>query len=793
VAELAPAAAAPSGTDGPSWDHRATRRGWARAVLALVAIGGAMALGPAAVLGAEEGATLWGVVVAPDDSRVPGAALVLVRREGGGRQTATGALGVYRVSGLAPGTWDMTARSPGFTPAVAEAIVLAPGEVCQLDLRLTIAAMTEGITVLSSPAPDSVEAPRIRESGARDVGQALGAMPGLWSLRKGGIATDVVLRGLQSRDLNVLVDGDRVLGACPNHMDPPPFHVDFAEVERIEVSKGPFDVRNPGSLGGVVNVVTRDPGPGLHASPSVSLGSFGYLDPAGTVSWGGEHASALGGFSWRSARADRDGDGLRFTERANYRPEAQDTRAFRVGTGWARVVYTPSASTKLEASYTRQQASHLFYPYLQMDAVWDDTDRASVRFEIRRPPKRTITLVTAQAYLTGVHHWMTDAERTSSVNAPRGWSMGTLAHALTWGGKVGGRIGRTTGGIELYRRYWDAKTELAAMDYSPQPSLPGVTVDVLGAYADYSRILGDRVLLETGARFDVGWSAASEQNADTDPAFAYLGTRSRSRRDDLASGKLRVSWRPGRGLQLSLGVGYTARVPEPNERYFSLKRMGADWVGNPSLRPSRNTGLDAAVAWRGSRASLRASVFASRIADFITVREVERQNPVPGVANTRARTWTNVDATLAGAEASFSLAAMSHVFLSGDVSWVRGSQEPRPEEGILSRSLPEMPPIRMSLGLRYDDGRVFAAADLVGVGRQDRVNPDLSEEPTPGYGVLGGALGLRRGRLALTLGATNLLDRTYAPHLSYQRDPFRTGGRVFDPGRSLYLNLSARL
>ena len=45
----------------------------------------------------------------------------------------------------------------------------------------------------------------------------------------------------------------------------------------------------------------------------------------------------------------------------------------------------------------------------------------------------------------------------------------------------------------------------------------------------------------------------------------------------------------------------------------------------------------------------------------------------------------------------------------------------------------------------------------------------------------------RRGQLALTVGGQNLFDRTYAPHLSYQRDPFRSGVRVFDPGRTLYL------
>jgi iron complex outermembrane receptor protein len=597
---------------------------------------------------------------------------------------------------------------------------------------------------------------------------------------------------LQSRDLNVLVDGDRVNGACPNHMDPPPFHVDFAEVERVQVGKGPFDVRNQGSLGGIVNLITRDAPPGWHVSPALSFGSFGYVNPSGTVSWGGDKASALAGFSWRRADADRDGGGLRFTERANYRPEAQGRRAFRIGTGWARLRYMPSFGTTLEAAYSRQEAKDVFYPYLMMDAPWDDTDRLSVSFESQRPRKRTITLITAQAYVTRVDHWMDDAARTTSIDAPRGWGMSTHARARTWGGRLGGRIGRTTAGVEFYRRYWDAETSLRGQGYVPQPSIPGVNLDVLGAYAEYSRIIGDRVLLEAGARYDVAWSAADEQKADTDLAWAYLEDRSLSARDRLPSGKLRVAWRPRDRFQLSVSAGRTARVPEPSERYFAVSKPQVDWVGDPGLRPSRNTGGEVAVAWRGSRATLRGSVFASRIEDFISMREADRLQDVAGVESSRARVWTNVDASLVGGEASFSFSAARHVFLSGDLSWVRGTQEPRPEENISSRDLPEMPPVRATLGIRYDDSRTFGALDLVAAGRQDRVNTDLSEEPTPGYAILNTAAGYRRGQVALTVGATNLFDTVCSSHLSYQRDPFRTGARVYDPGRNLYVSLSLR-
>ncbi|HVO12910.1 MAG TPA: TonB-dependent receptor [Vicinamibacteria bacterium] len=735
--------------------------------------------------------TIWGAALAPDGARLPGVRVTLLRREGGSLRVESGPLGIYRAGGLPPGTWTLTAESSGFAPLRVDGVVLAPGESHRQDLRLALAGVSERVTVASPVPSESIEATAIGQDDARDLGEALAAIPGLWPLRKGGIASDVVMRGLQSRDLTVVVDGERVYGACPNHMDPPPFHVDLAEVERVEVGKGPFDVRNQGSLGGVVEVVTRDPDQGFHLVPTLSLGSFSYLNPSFTASWAGPSLAALAGISWRGARADRDGDGRRFTERTNYLADAADDRAFAATAGWGRLKYSSAGGATVEASYARQHAEKVFYPYLQMDAVDDTTDRASARFESRRQ-RRTISLLTAQIYLTRVGHWMTDEWRASSSGTPRGYSMGTLASALTWGARAGARVGRTTAGLEFYHRYWDASTEMAGMQYAPQPSIPGVTVDVLGAFAEYSRILGDRVLLEAGGRLDAAWSAADAEKARTDLAFAYLGTRELARTEVAPSGKLRASWRPGTGLQLALGIGHTARVPEASERFFALRRAGSDWVGNPDLEPSRNSGGELSLAWRRARFWLKASAFADRIADFITVADVERRNEVPGVTNTSARTWRNVDATLTGGELSASFVLAGRLFLSGELSSVRGSQQPRPEAGIFSRVLPEIPPLRGRLGVRFDDGRWFAAVDGVAAGAQGRVDADLLEQPTAGYAIMNAAVGWRRGGGALTWGLQNAFDRCYAPHLSYQRDPFRSGARVYDPGRTLYANASWR-
>ena len=160
--------------------------------------------------------------------------------------TTSGERGVFRFASLPPGNYLLSAESPGFEPLRTEVTALAPGESRALPLALALATIRESVLVSAETPRDSLEAAAIRESPARDVGEALGATAGVFKLRKGGIANDIVVRGLQRGDLNVLLDGQRVHGACPNRMDPPAFHVDFAEVDRVEIGKGPFDVRYAG-------------------------------------------------------------------------------------------------------------------------------------------------------------------------------------------------------------------------------------------------------------------------------------------------------------------------------------------------------------------------------------------------------------------------------------------------------------------------------------------------------------------------------------------------------------------
>ena len=736
--------------------------------------------------------SILGIVTGPDGARLPGALITasLVGTDVG-TQAVTNDTGMYRIGNLQAGTYELKAELAGFETYHAPSFSL-DGEMSKnVDVELQLASIREIVTVVGFAPKDSMEASETRESSARDVGEALEHAPGVYKVRKGGIASDVVLRGFQGKDLNVLIDGQRIYGACPNHMDPAAFHVDFSEVDRVEIGKGPFDVKNQGSLGGVVNVVTRKAEQGFHASGNLSTGSYGFVNPSATVSYGRQIFSLLAGYSYRSSSPYTDGGGNRFTEYVNYRPDSMDSDAFRIGTAWAKVSANPFSGHLFQLSYSRQEADHVLYPYLQMDAVYDDTDRINAGYQIDNV-SGFVRSLRVQGYFAQVNHWMSDEYRTSSANMPREYSMGTLAGTRALGSKFETVLNTVTVGVEAFQRDWTGTTRLAGAGYAPQFSIPDVRTSSIGIYSEYSKPFSDWLRLSVGGRLDSMTTAADETRANTNLYYAYNSTRLTSATNNFPSGNLRLSLKTPVGIDVSGGVGHTVRVPDARERYFALKRMGTDWVGNPLLKPSRNTGMDASVSFRRQSLLLESNLYLDYIDDYVSVIPKTKVNAVIGVMNSKARSYQNVGARMYGGEFLVSYLFTRRLFLNSDLSYVRGTRDLDPAKGILTPDLAEMPPMRSRTRLRYDMGWISGEVEGVFAGAQKNVDPSLGEQPTAGYGIANIRMGLNIKRASIGLGLDNLFGRKYFEHLSYQRDPFRSGARVYEPGRNFVVHISYR-
>ncbi len=157
--------------------------------------------------------------------------------------------------------------------------------------------------------------------------------------------------------------------------------------------------------------------------------------------------------------------------------------------------------------------------------------------------------------------------------------------------------------------------------------------------------------------------------------------------------------------------------------------------------------------------------------------------------NASARSYDNVSARLYGGELTYGWSIGSRWAISGGASYVRGSKEAAPQLNIFNTNLPEIPPLRGRTAIRYGRRTWFSEVEGIAARPQRRVDTDLLETPTAGFAVANIKFGIHLRRFTVTAGIDNLFDHYYLEHLSYQRDPFRNGARVTEPGRSVFVNV----
>jgi iron complex outermembrane receptor protein len=655
----------------------------------------------------------------------------------------------------------------------------------------------------------SLEVREVRETAARDVGEALDGLADLAKVRKAGIANDVVLRGMKKDDVAVLIDGQQLHGGCPSRMDPPAFHLDYAEVDRIEVKKGPFDVTHPGGIGGLVDVRTRGTRrAGFGTEVNLSAGSAGTRETSGVLAYEVERADVLAGAAYKAGDPYVSGDGRNFTlavpdrnpstglpNPARFRDRSATQTAYDVRSGWGKAGFAPAEGHRVDLSYTRQSSVDVLYPYLSMDGTADDTDRLSLQYAIAGTG--LLRKAAAQTYWNRVQHDMNDATRCSSAadvasctgSLPRSYSMSTAARTVTFGGKIQADLeGGWLAGADFASRTWDNTTTRVARSMPGQPyrddaSIPDVTIDGAGGFAQARRPLGERFALIVGARVDVQRAKAGIDRSAVYTAYRPGQDLRLSRADLLLSGNLQLEWTVVPSSLLFLGFGHGTRMPDPQELYMALSPMmqgAVAWVGNPGLRPTQNDEVDAGAKYTSGGVLLKAQLFHAWVTDYVSLANI-------GSTASPAKTYANVSARLYGGEASAKLSLPLRLFAGLGVAYTRGLND------STGGNLAEIPPLKGIASLRWDAGWLFAEVEEVVAAPQPKVDAALGESETGGWAITNLRLGTAWRGVKVFAGVRNLLDRFYTEHLSYLRDPFASGVKVPEPGRTLYLNAQYQL
>jgi iron complex outermembrane receptor protein len=319
-------------------------------------------------------------------------------------------------------------------------------------------------------------------------------------------------------------------------------------------------------------------------------------------------------------------------------------------------------------------------------------------------------------------------------------------------------------------------------------SIPNVNTTVNGGYVNWDHRLSHRLMLGASARLDTAHMYVRAANANSNLWRLYTGHENPSSRDTVPSANAHLNAGLGESLEAFASVASTVRFPDAQERYFNRN----DWVGDPSLEPVRNNELSVGMSFRRNRRYAKLLAFYSSVDNYIYVRRAPALMGGGMGSTSTVRAYGSTDPPLYRKEMTYGTAIHANWMLSGGLSFVRGSKDAQSQLGAFSTTLSEMPALRGRTSLRYGTRLWFAEIEAIAANAQRRVNPELLETPTAGYATLNAKAGWHTGAVTVTLGLDNVLNRLYYESLSYQRDPFRGGVRIPEPGRTLFVSIGYR-
>jgi len=220
-------------------------------------------------------------------------ATLVIHQEGAGlpRVMSSEPDGTFAIRQLAPGRYVLTASAPGFAPATE--IVDAPAAAL-LNLTLVPAPIVEEVTVVSASRQqelrdtlnarvDVITRRRIDEAGGHEtVAEVLRELPGVVTRRgseTAGAAGEQI-QGIDSRQVLVLLDGQPIAGARGIkrggvlNLD----RQSTARLDRVEVVKGAASALfGSDAIGGVINLITREPSSPFDVTVALSGGNLGTM------------------------------------------------------------------------------------------------------------------------------------------------------------------------------------------------------------------------------------------------------------------------------------------------------------------------------------------------------------------------------------------------------------------------------------------------------------------------------------------------------------------------------------
>lgn len=642
---------------------------------------------------------------------------------------------------------------------------------------VTAEKTSKPLTVVTDP-----KAPR-QPLPAHDGADYLKAIPGFSVIRKGGTDGDPVFRGMAGSRLNILLDGEMLFGGCGSRMDPPTAYVFPESYDSISIIKGPQTVRNgPGNSAGTIlfeRQLQRLPETSFNAHISTLVGSFDRNDEMVDV-LAGTPDFYIRGTATNAHQGDyRDGDGKKV--HSQYQRWSANAAA-----GW-----TPDENTTLELSMGHSDGEAA-YADRGVDGSLFKRDNLGIKL-IKENLSERWKKLEVQAYYNYVDHVMDNY----SLRTPTGMMATRMAmnpDRETLGARLANTVllGERTElvfGSDTQQNQHSNRTTMNQdmMRFQDKDRVEDANVEQVGVFGEITHHYNDKQRIISGLRHDHWHAEDKRQTVMLNMMMSAPNpTAGDERVEELTSGFMRYEHDIADDTAY-VGLGRSERFPD----YWELiSKETADSVSAFNADPEKTTQLDLGYLFARGQWTGSVSAFYNHIDDYLLIQSGVVK-PM-GMMGRRTTTITrNIEAHSWGGEAELGYAINDNWRVDASLAYVRG------ENDTDDKSLAQLPPLEARFGLHYDDGtwsygalwRAVAKQTHVSVNQGNIAGQDIGN--TRGFGVLSLNAGWKvMPNLQLTTGIDNLLDKTYAEHISRRGDMvagFDQLDRVNEPGRTVWL------
>lgn len=633
---------------------------------------------------------------------------------------------------------------------------------------------------------------------AHDGGDYLTGITGFSSVRKGGASSDPVFRGLAGSRVNILSDGEPLLGGCESRMDPPTAYISPQSYDRISVVKGPQHVASgPPAAAATVNFERAEPDftqQAVQGFLSVTGGSYGRAETNVELQTGNNTGYIRGNYTFARSDSYKDGEGQkvhsqyqRWNSQFNlgYHLTQQQTLSLSFGTGDGESAYADRG----------------------MDGTSFYRENVALRWNYRDVSDR-IVKIQARAYYGYIDHIMDNYKLRESDGTHAGGHHGHGGHDHAGSADMAHNPERFTQGFAGYIQLepTDLNKLQVGVDAAQHTHRDRMSMDIamhslkdepyqldaktkqIGLYAEGSYELSER------DQFFYGYRVDRYEAQDFRDYLDMMGSQANptaqaKRTETLPSGFIRLERHINEATYYA-GLGKTTRFPDYWEM-IARGRQAEDSLSAFWIEPESLLQLDVGAMVKGTLNQGRVyqysmNFFANQIDDFILIEQT------PDAELTR-----NVNTQSFGFELDGELALSPRWEASASLSYVRAKNKTD------ASPLAQQPPLLARFGLNYQLEHWSFGGMLRAAAAQTRVAPNqgtiagLDSTATAGYVIAAlNASWHISDQAQLHVGLDNLLNKQYAEHLSRNAAAipgYPSLNKVPEPGRNAWVYFSYRL